>query len=284
MGDIKASIQTGLFHRFVKPSAEWTALLDEARKNEEALAARYPTEDQQLRAACRIIAGEAPPLRSLLESAGDPEAFCASCLTLRGPFEEGPLRRQARELSRLLGYLSAGAPIPDSAQAVLDLWETANRLEPRWYDDQPAHFRTSADHVPFSRTGFSFEDGPVPRGMETAAPEEIPELVSLLLTWLRARELPPELTAFTAHHLFVKIHPFPDGNGHTARLLCCGLLSRVYAAPTLTVFLREIAQSRALIYESILNDGARDGDMCPACCDLIRLLIRGQERLLGGDL
>ena len=121
MDVVGTSIQTGLFHRFVRPSAEWTALLAEARKNEDTLAARYTTEEERLRAACRLIVGQAPPFRALLASVEDLKAFCNSCLTLRGPFEEGPLRRLVREQARLIGYLCDGAPLPDSPEVVLDL-------------------------------------------------------------------------------------------------------------------------------------------------------------------
>ena len=269
--------EIGLFHRFLKPSDEWLELTARARKNEQALGSRFPTREEQRQAACRLIAGENPALQEALGTAEETEAFIAACLALRGPSAEGPRRKLAREQARLIGYLHAGARLPDSAEAVLDLWECANRLEPRWYDEMPAHFRTPSDHVPFTRVGFKV----VPPGMETARPEEIPGLVARLLGWLQRREVSPEALAMTEHHLFVYIHPFPDGNGHTARLFSCGLLAKDYSAPTLTAFLREIWKDRPLLCRSILADRARGGDLCPACCRLFRLLIRGQEQLLG---
>jgi cell filamentation protein, protein adenylyltransferase len=50
------------------------------------------------------------------------------------------------------------------------------------------------------------------------SPAEVPELMSEFGQWLaRAPDTPQ--TAFTAHRRLVRIHPFNDGNGRTARLL-----------------------------------------------------------------
>lgn len=272
-------IAAGLYHRYIKPSPEWMELAACARRNERALVRRFPAAGDPFRAARLQIILDNPAIPESLGAAERTDAFSSSVLALRGPFEQGPLRRLAREQARLLGYLSAGAPLPGSAEDVLSLWETANHLEPRIYDDLPAHFRTDADHIPF--TGPFSGTSDVGPGMETAAPEEIPRLIARWLEWIRRPGLAPELAAFSAHHLFVCIHPFPDGNGHSARLICCGILSRAFSAMTLTAFLRQMWLHGSLVDQSILEDKMRDGDMCPACCDLLRLLIRGQEQILG---
>ena len=273
-------ICTGLYHRYVKPSPEWTELLTKARENERAIQERFPAAEEQLRAGCRQLARDNPALPEDLASEKKMDAFCSSVLSLRGPLQQGPLRGLAREQMRLLGFLSSGVTMPGSADEILDLWEWANALEPRMYDELPAHFRTAADHVPFTGFFTGTEEGKVRPGMETAAPEEIPELVARLLDWINRPELSPELAAFTAHHLFVCIHPFSDGNGHAARLLSCALLSRVYSAPTLTAFLRQMWMHQSLTDKSILEDKARDGGMDPACVHLLGLLVRGQEQVL----
>lgn len=279
--DIRQSdiIATGLYHRYIKPSSEWMELTAGARRNERALIRRFPAAEDQFRAARLQIALDNPAVPESLVAVKKTDAFSSSVLALRGPFDQGPLRRLAREQARLLSYLSAGAPLPGSAGDVLSLWETANHLEPRVYDDLPAHFRTAADHIPFSDPFFG--TGEVRPGMETAAPEEISQLIARWLDWIHRPDLTPELAAFSAHHLFVCIHPFPDGNGHSARLICCGILSRVFSVMTLSAFLRQIWVHGSLVDQSILEDKMRDGNMCPACCDLLRLLIRGQEQILG---
>ncbi len=52
--------------------------------------------------------------------------------------------------------------------------------------------------------------------------DEVPGLVRALVDWLNseeAKELDPVLAAGIAHYEFVRIHPFIDGNGRTARAL-----------------------------------------------------------------
>lgn len=53
-------------------------------------------------------------------------------------------------------------------------------------------------------------------------PERIPDAMRELMEWIgsaSSSSLHPVLAAGEAHHRFVKIHPFYDGNGRTARLL-----------------------------------------------------------------
>ena len=53
-------------------------------------------------------------------------------------------------------------------------------------------------------------------------PRDVPSLMADLVAWLRSKEaagLPAEIRAGVLAHRFVSIHPFPDGNGRTARAL-----------------------------------------------------------------
>ena len=59
------------------------------------------------------------------------------------------------------------------------------------------------------------------------ANEEVPGLVRELVEWLNsdeAKELDPIIAAGVAHYEFVRIHPFVDGNGRTARVLATLIL------------------------------------------------------------
>lgn len=59
--------------------------------------------------------------------------------------------------------------------------------------------------------------------------EDIPKLVENLIDWLNsteAKELDPILEAGIAHYEFVRIHPFVDGNGRTARVLATWIFYR----------------------------------------------------------
>ena len=277
------AIETGMFGRYIVPSEEWHELLSEAEANERAIRSRYPSVSEQEAAACELIAGENELLWLKLLTAKDIQSFLNDCLTLRGSFREARQRRLAREQARLLGYLAEGAPLPKSGDGVLSLWETANRLEPRAADDLPAHFRTPDEHVPFAHKRNPLVPGPVPAGGDSSPPEEIPEEVSRLVEWVQKRDIPRELAAFAAHFLLVRIHPFPDGNGHTARLLCCGMLAPVYSPATLTAFINLLFENRSGVHDAVILAEVSNGDLCPQCCTLMRLLIRGQKRLLSRE-
>jgi Fic family protein len=57
------------------------------------------------------------------------------------------------------------------------------------------------------------------------SPAEVPSLMGDLAAWLSAAQNTPE-TAFAAHLRLVRIHPFNDGNGRSARLLMNLILIR----------------------------------------------------------
>ena len=271
----------GVFHRFVKPTEEWLGMIRKTREMERLIAMRYPTEEDQIHTACRRIASDLPQVLELLESAADTPSFCESVLAMSRPEDEADRWRVVRELVRLIETMLAGKGPPECPDDLLDLWNMANRLEPGIEDYLPAHFRTVHDPVPFTRSRAPESERP-PSPLRKSAPfQEVPILTRQLLEWLQTPGLSPELKAFTAHHLLAEIHPFPEGNGHTARLLCLVHLSSVYGPLTLTAFLREMIRYRPFLFESIQEDMERDTDMGIACCDLSLLLICGQKRLLG---
>jgi Fic family protein len=57
--------------------------------------------------------------------------------------------------------------------------------------------------------------------------EDVPKLMKALITWLNSSEaqaLDPVIEAGISHYEFVRIHPFIDGNGRTARVLATLIL------------------------------------------------------------
>ncbi|MBI4685112.1 MAG: Fic family protein [Nitrospirae bacterium] len=57
--------------------------------------------------------------------------------------------------------------------------------------------------------------------------EDVPKLMKALITWLNSAEaqaFDPIIEAGIAHYEFVRIHPFVDGNGRTARVLATLIL------------------------------------------------------------
>lgn len=90
---------------------------------------------------------------------------------------------------------------------------------------EPGRYKTQPNHV-LTATGEIFQ---------FATPEETPARMAEFVQWLRAEsELPtlalPALLA-RAHHEFIRIHPFDDGNGRVVRLLVNYLLLRADLLP-----------------------------------------------------
>lgn len=78
---------------------------------------------------------------------------------------------------------------------------------------EPGMYRRVQNYVVDSMTGEIIYTPP--------PPEEVPGLMKKLVQWLNADTgISPVLVAGIAQHVFVDIHPFLDGNGRTARLLC----------------------------------------------------------------
>ena len=78
---------------------------------------------------------------------------------------------------------------------------------------EPGRYKTAANHV-LTATGEIFQ---------FVAPEATPAEMSDFVVWLRGELESPSLTLSMllarAHHEFIRIHPFDDGNGRVVRLL-----------------------------------------------------------------
>ena len=98
---------------------------------------------------------------------------------------------------------------------------------------------------------------------------QVPALMADLLRWYdeEGARLHPILRAVQLHTDFVKIHPFVDGNGRTARLLLnLELLKAGYPAIVLPV-------QRRLEYYEAIDAAHTDGDMAPIT-DLVTDCLR----------
>ena len=72
-------------------------------------------------------------------------------------------------------------------------------------------------------------------------PLKVPELMTEFFIWLKNADKTSPLTAIEAHYRFVKIHPFVDGNGRSARLLMNLLLLKAGYCP---IIIRTIDRKR----------------------------------------
>lgn len=103
------------------------------------------------------------------------------------------------------------------------------------------------------------------RGSELVLPPawEVPELMAQWVTWLEGEglEYDPVVRAALAHHGFVAVHPFEDGNGRAGRLLLNLMLLRDGYAPAF------VLRSWAERYRSAL--GAADRGIYTPIVNLI---------------
>lgn len=92
--------------------------------------------------------------------------------------------------------------------------------------------------------------------VELPDPLKIPELMDDFFTWLKGKNTDhPAIIAADAHYKLVRIHPFVDGNGRTARLLMNLLLMQ--AGYPITV----IGNDRREEYINALEKAHLSGDM-----------------------
>ena len=277
-------IETGPYDLYFATSDAWTDLIREARENEKRIRLEYPASEDMDALAAKLIADENETLQDLLRESDSINSFFDSCMKLRTPFWEATRRKVAREQVRLIEYLKLNPPVPVTSDDLLSLWNTANRMEPLGYDDTSAHFRTATDIAPFSHRAKYTEDGMMPPGFDTASPEEIPEAVNTLLQWIHRTDVDKEIIAAAAHFILCRIHPFPDQNGHTARMLCCTLLSPDYSSATLTAFMYQLFKNRSLICNHSRFAAIAEGNMSPGVFAMLQLLLLAQRRILNPNI
>ena len=221
----------------------WTdELLSETDATRARAANGGPSSSLALR---QLVAGEVSQLSGLVGDTRVPDGeLCERCIALRGgPFAEGPLRRNARERARAWLFLSGEPKPPAHAEELLSFYEVADRLEPHYCETIPARFRTADDPMPFTQVGL-FDQRPAPPECETDAAVDIPRDVDALLRFVGRGDLPAEWVAFVSYFLLLRIHPFRDGNGHTARMLALALLAPHYGTEQLVRFVARMQESR----------------------------------------
>ncbi len=145
------------------------------------------------------ITAQGKPLKDHFELTGHNEAIHYVLDVIK---EERPLTENfIRELHKIILKESyeADAITPDGKP-------TKKTIRIGDYKQSPNHVRT--------RTGEIFR---------FATPEETPAKMKDLLDWYRKRmelkDVDPVLIASQFHYDFIRIHPFDDGNGRTARIL-----------------------------------------------------------------
>lgn len=136
----------------------------------------------------------------------------------------------------------------DTAPLTLDAVLELHRLVTVGIVDQAGMFRPGAVSI---------------RGSQLQPPpaREVPELMAQWLAWIygEGQGYQPVMRAIIAHHGFVAVHPFVDGNGRTGRLLLNLLLMHSAFPPALLLsewrlgYLEGLAQADRGRYGPLLN-------------------------------
>lgn len=158
------------------------------------------------------------------------------------------LREHLEATNHAAAYAAMAALVdasePVSITTILDL----HRLITAQILDEPGQFRRGAVSI---------------RGSQLTPPpaREVPGLMDGWVAWLdgAGRAYEPITRAVIAHHGFLAVHPFLDGNGRTARLLLNLLLMRDGYPPALLLqewrlgYLEALAQADRGRYGPLLN-------------------------------
>lgn len=141
---------------------------------------------------------------------------------------------------------------------------TKRRIEIGRYKSSPNHVKTKTGEI------FGF-----------ASPEETPALMRDLIDWFRneteSANFNPVLVASEFHYKFIRIHPFDDGNGRTARILMNFILLQYGFPPVI------IKTDDKLSYFSVLRQA--DAGIIEAFIDYIaknlvnslKIMIKGAK-------
>lgn len=120
--------------------------------------------------------------------------------------------------------------------------------------DEQADLRRSGIGLEADRDGTRVEFGPW---------EEVPDRLEYLQAAIRSSNLPPTMTAVSAMAVLLNIHPFPDGNGRSARALFNATLEFGGVGEGGYLPLSAILAASRAGYEIRLRDAETNGNWLP---------------------
>jgi len=162
---------------------------------------------------------------------GNPITLNETTLILAG-FVAGR-RKSLRHVNDIVGHSAAFKQVQKMAASGTKMsMEQVLRVHELvlWNSDDGGVFRSEGEVAMVGGTKVLF-----------AMPDEVEALVKRLLVWIslkRDQNMHPFLLAVNFHYIFVRIHPFRDGNGRTARLLS-NLILMQHGFPPIIVPVRE---------------------------------------------
>lgn len=201
------------------------------------------------------------------------------CFAMRGqPWDQARARADMRERIRIWQRLERGTcALPATLDELFALWSEAVAGEVAVYrESMRPQLRRG---IPFAHGDTPFEEGTLPPGKETVAPEDVEPETRRWLASLAVAELPLEAHALVSLFVFELIHPFRDGNGRTGRMLLCDMLSARYSLATLLAFVAKLQENRAIISQTTAEIVCERADLSPFVELYLGLALEAQRDL-----
>jgi Fic family protein len=119
---------------------------------------------------------------------------------------------------------------------------------------------------------------------EPPGPESVPGYMRYLLQFINQKDNPKYdlLRIAIAHHRFVWIHPFTNGNGRTARLLTYAMLLKAFDIPGTHIInpTAIFCSDRKKYYEMLsIADSCRNDGVCAWCDYMLQGLLKGVRKI-----
>jgi hypothetical protein len=122
---------------------------------------------------------------------------------------------------------------------------------------------TGNEHADLRRSSIGLEADRDGTRIEFGPWEQVPERLGHLLAAIRSSNLPPTMTAISAMAVLLNIHPFPDGNGRSARALFNATLEYGGVGENGYLPLSAILAASRAGYEIRLRDAETNGNWLP---------------------
>lgn len=194
---------------------------------------------------------------------------------------EGNPMTQAEVRSEVRGETSPSPDLPDAKREIVNLKRLYDHLKNIRRPQAPLSEKLVRKFHAIIADGLAFEDnipgqyrasvvqvGDAAHGGVYTPPKERADVMKLMeafFSWFndeQTQEMDPLLRAACAHYYLVRIHPFRDGNGRTARFAEAYVLATSglqLAAPMLSNYYYRFKDD----YFRVISETAKKGDMTP---------------------
>lgn len=270
-------IETGVDATTLTPDVQLAQAVADVRRLEEQVRAGFVSSEDDLLRAKSIVACGLVEAEDICRTAASTSELRDRLVALRGPYVQGRARNHARELARLLALLAEGTRPPTTLKELIDLHELVIRDEPVFFARSA---RTDLRHGYTPFTAALSPDEELPAWLHTVPEERIKTESEALLDFVACANVDIEVRAVVAHHLTVIIHPFFDGNGHTARALAALVLGDSYTTSTKLAFMHTMQMGKYKEALVIVEARKTHADLATIASYKLRQLANAQSSLI----